>query len=85
MLDSTFAGDGSEQNKPRDFLLVDVRRTDYEGGTVKTSINLPAHSLYQTRPVIYQLCKQAGIRYIIFYCGELSTWRVMVMDKRTEC
>ncbi|KAL6413488.1 Arsenical-resistance protein 2 [Ilyonectria robusta] len=54
----------------RDFLLVDVRRTDWEGGTVATSINLPAHTFYQTRAVIYQLCKQAGIRRIIFYCGE---------------
>ncbi|KAL2675354.1 hypothetical protein Neosp_011538 [[Neocosmospora] mangrovei] len=56
----------------RDFLLVDVRRTDWEGGTVATSINFPAHTFYQTRPVIYQLCKQAGIRRIIFYCGEQS-------------
>ncbi|KAK7430180.1 hypothetical protein QQZ08_003365 [Neonectria magnoliae] len=54
----------------RDFLLVDVRRTDWEGGTVSTSINLPAHTFYQTRPVIYQLCKQAGIQRIIFYCGK---------------
>lgn len=53
----------------RDFLLVDVRRTDWEGGTVATSINFPAHTFYQTRPVIYQLCKQAGIKRIIFYCG----------------
>ncbi|GAO15709.1 hypothetical protein UVI_02018780 [Ustilaginoidea virens] len=51
------------------FLLVDVRRTDWQGGTVATSINLPAHTLYQTRPAIYQLCKQAGVRTIIFYCG----------------
>ncbi|POR31639.1 Uncharacterized protein TPAR_08136 [Tolypocladium paradoxum] len=56
----------------RSFLLVDVRRTDWEGGTVATSINLPAHTLYQTRPVIYQLCKQAGIKTIIFYCGSSS-------------
>ncbi|KYK57471.1 Rhodanese-like protein [Drechmeria coniospora] len=56
-------------NGDRGFLLVDVRRTDWEGGTVTTSINLPAHTLYQTRPVVYQLCKQAGIKTIIFYCG----------------
>ena len=54
----------------RSFLLVDVRRTDWEGGTVATSINLPAQTLYQTRPVIYQLCKQAGVKTIIFYCGK---------------
>ncbi|OAQ79382.1 arsenate reductase [Purpureocillium lilacinum] len=56
----------------RSFLLVDVRRTDWEGGTVATSINLPAQTLYQTRPVIYQLCKQAGVKTIIFYCGSSS-------------
>jgi arsenical-resistance protein 2 len=56
-------------NTKRDFLLVDVRRTDYEGGTVTTSINFPAHSFYQTRAIIYQLCKQAGIKQIIFYCS----------------
>lgn len=54
----------------RDFLLVDVRRNDWEGGTIATSINFPAQSLYQTRPVIHQLCKQAGIKRVIFYCGE---------------
>ena len=53
----------------RDFLLVDVRRNDWEGGTISTSINLPAQTLYQTRPVIYQLVKQAGIKRVIFYCG----------------
>ncbi|KAI5467462.1 Rhodanese-like domain-containing protein [Mariannaea sp. PMI_226] len=57
----------------RDFLLVDVRRTDWEGGTVATSINFPAHTFYQTRPTIYQLCKQAGIKRIIFYCGSCGS------------
>lgn len=58
-------------NSNKSFLLVDVRRTDWEGGTVATSINLPGHTLYQTRPVIYQLCKQADVKTIIFYCGTL--------------
>ncbi|CAI4218492.1 unnamed protein product [Parascedosporium putredinis] len=56
-------------NAHRRFLLVDVRRTDWEGGTIASSINLPAHTLYQTRPMVYQLCKQAGVELIIFYCG----------------
>lgn len=58
------------KNAKRDFLLVDVRRTDWEGGTISTSINLPAHTFYQTRPQVYQLVKQAGIKRIIFYCGK---------------
>ncbi|CCT62925.1 related to arsenate reductase (Arc2) [Fusarium fujikuroi] len=63
----------SGRNAHRDFLLVDVRRTDWEGGTIATSINLPAHTLYQTRPQIYQLVKQAGIKRIIFYCGSCGS------------
>ncbi|CVK84675.1 related to arsenate reductase (Arc2) [Fusarium mangiferae] len=63
----------SGKNAHRDFLLVDVRRTDWEGGTIATSINLPAHTLYQTRPQIYQLAKQAGIKRIIFYCGSCGS------------
>ncbi|KAJ0282638.1 hypothetical protein Brms1b_004678 [Colletotrichum noveboracense] len=54
------AADG--QDTPRDFLLVDVRRNDWEGGTISTSINFPAQTLYQTRPVIHELCKQAGVK-----------------------
>ncbi|KAH7326454.1 Rhodanese-like domain-containing protein [Stachybotrys elegans] len=53
----------------RDFLLVDVRRTDWEGGTISTSLNLPAQSFYQTRATLHRLCKQAGVKRIIFYCG----------------
>ncbi|KAM4058628.1 rhodanese-like domain-containing protein [Hirsutella rhossiliensis] len=59
-----------DARRHRSFLLVDVRRTDWEGGTLASSINLPAQSFYQTRPVVYQLCKQAGVKTIIFYCGE---------------
>lgn len=61
------------KHSTRDFLLVDVRRTDWEGGTVSTSINLPAQSLYPTRPIVYQLVKQAGIKRVIFYCGKRLT------------
>ena len=60
----------AEKHKARDFLLVDVRRTDWEGGTITTSINFPAQSFYQTRSIVYQLCKQAGIKRVFFYCGE---------------
>ncbi|KAI0912756.1 Rhodanese-like domain-containing protein [Ustulina deusta] len=53
----------------RDFILVDVRRNDYEGGTIRGAINLPAQSLFPTIPTLYQLFKNAGIQYIIWYCG----------------
>ncbi|KAK4233489.1 arsenical-resistance protein 2 [Achaetomium macrosporum] len=53
----------------KDFLLVDARRSDCTGGTVRGAINLPAHSFYPTRKTLYGLCKQAGIKKVIFYCG----------------
>jgi arsenical-resistance protein 2 len=53
-----------------DLLIVDVRRTDYEGGTVRGSINLPAHSFYMNRGVLYELCKRAGVKKVAFYCGK---------------
>ncbi|KAI1821159.1 Rhodanese-like domain-containing protein [Xylaria intraflava] len=53
----------------RDFVLVDVRRNDYEGGTIRGAINLPAQTLYPTIPTLYQLFKSAGVRHVIWYCG----------------
>lgn len=52
-----------------DLLIVDVRRTDYEGGTIKGSINIPAHSFYMNRAVLFDLCKRAGVKKVAFYCG----------------
>lgn len=57
---------------PREFLLVDVRRTDWEGGTIKTSLNLPAQSFYQSRKTLLDLCDRAAVKKIIFYCGSSS-------------
>ncbi|CAG8932818.1 unnamed protein product [Penicillium salamii] len=53
----------------KDFVLVDVRRTDHEGGTIKGSINLPAQSLYSTIPSLYSLISNSGAKYVIWYCG----------------
>ncbi|KAJ9493529.1 hypothetical protein H2202_010998 [Exophiala xenobiotica] len=52
-----------------DFLLVDLRRTDHEGGTIQGSINLPAQSLYYSLPTLLTLCQNAGIKTVIWYCG----------------
>lgn len=53
-----------------DLLLVDVRRTDFEGGTIRGSLNLPAHSFYMNRAVLFDLCKRAGVKKVAFYCGK---------------
>jgi len=54
---------------PRKFMLVDVRRNDWEGGTIRTSLNCPAQSFYQTRKTLLDLCDRASIEHVIFYCG----------------
>ncbi|CAH0027530.1 unnamed protein product [Clonostachys rhizophaga] len=59
----------------RNYVLVDLRRTDHEvsservGGTIRGSINLPAQSLYPTIPTLYSLFKAAGVHKIIWYCS----------------
>ncbi|KAH7123879.1 Rhodanese-like domain-containing protein [Dendryphion nanum] len=55
-----------------ELLLIDVRRTDYEGGTVRGSLNIPAHSFYLNRAVLYDIVKRAGIKKVAFYCGARS-------------
>jgi arsenical-resistance protein 2 len=82
--ESSSAGTGTqtetEGGLPGDVLLVDTRRTDCTGGTVRGAINVPAHSFYPTRGVLYDLCKRAGVKTVIFYCGEfLKTSRLVLM------
>lgn len=69
---------------PRAFLLVDVRRTDWEGGTIKTSLNLPAQSFYQTRKTLFDLLERGGFKKVIFYCGELSLLRASEREEDNE-
>lgn len=58
-------------------LLVDVRRTDYEGGTIRGSLNLPAQSFPLQMSTLYRLCAGDGLAVIsrvVFYCGK--SWTV---------
>ncbi|KIW74962.1 hypothetical protein Z517_11733 [Fonsecaea pedrosoi CBS 271.37] len=57
------------QRGGRDFLLVDLRRNDHAGGTIKHSINLPAQTLYPSLATLYNLSTAANIPLVIFYCG----------------
>ncbi|KAK5162677.1 uncharacterized protein LTR77_011251 [Saxophila tyrrhenica] len=59
----------SETTADSAFVLVDLRRTDYEGGTILESINLPAQSLHPTIPSLYKIFSAAGVRQVIWYCG----------------
>ncbi|KAK7915292.1 arsenate reductase (Arc2) [Apiospora marii] len=57
------------QRGDEDFVLIDLRRNDYEGGTIRGSINLPAQSLHPTIPRLYKLFQKAGVKKAIWYCG----------------
>ena len=76
--------------KPRDFLLVDVRRMDWEGGTILSSLNLPAQSFYQSRKTLLDLCERAGIKQVVFYCGKFHGYSFrgtldLSRGHRTDC
>ncbi|KAK6859364.1 oxidoreductase [Apiospora arundinis] len=60
---------GMLQRDEQDFVLIDLRRNDHEGGTIRGSINLPAQSLHPTIPRLYKLFKKAGVKKAIWYCG----------------
>lgn len=48
-----------------------------QGGTIRGSINLPAHSLYPTLPVVYALLSSSGVKHVIWYCGK---YRILSFD-----
>lgn len=50
-------------------LIVDVRRTDYEGGSIRGSLNIPAHGFWWNRGILYELCYKADIEWVVFTCG----------------
>ena len=41
-----------------------------QGGTILTSLNLPAQSMYPSMPTLYALCVAAGVKSVVFYCGK---------------
>ncbi|KAF8598527.1 hypothetical protein BDV93DRAFT_398789, partial [Ceratobasidium sp. AG-I] len=53
-----------------DYIVVDVRRTDFETEFIKGAINLPAHSFYPTLPTITTLL--SSIPDVIFHCSGCS-------------
>jgi len=54
----------------KDYIVVDVRRTDFENSFIKGALNLPAHSFYQTLSTIATIL--ATIPRVIFHCNSCS-------------
>ncbi|KAG8739638.1 hypothetical protein FRC10_005374 [Ceratobasidium sp. 414] len=72
-----------------DYIVVDVRRTDFESMFIKGAINLPAHSFYPTISTIITLL--SNIPKVIFHCNSctetgrgprVAGWYVMELQKR---
>lgn len=53
-------------------LIVDVRRTDYEGGAIRGSINIPAQGFWWNRGILYELAYKADMEWVVFTCGSSS-------------
>ncbi|KND89024.1 hypothetical protein TOPH_06310 [Tolypocladium ophioglossoides CBS 100239] len=75
----------------KDYVLIDLRRTDHEGGTIRGSINLPAQSLYPTIPTLYNMFKAAGVRKVVWYCSSsrgrgtrAAGWLSDYLDERKD-
>ncbi|KAI5121161.1 hypothetical protein M0805_007158 [Coniferiporia weirii] len=50
----------------KDYIIVDVRRTDFENYAIPGALNLPAHSFYATRSGAVSVL--SGISLVIFHC-----------------
>ncbi|OTA19335.1 hypothetical protein BTJ68_15243 [Hortaea werneckii EXF-2000] len=53
-------------------LIIDVRRTDYEGGSIRGSLNIPAQGFWWNRGVLYELAYKSDIEWVVFTCGSSS-------------
>jgi arsenical-resistance protein 2 len=50
-------------------LIIDVRRTDYSGGSIRGSLNIPAQGFWWNRGALYELAYKADIEWMVFTCG----------------
>ncbi|KAF8326073.1 uncharacterized protein EI90DRAFT_3071408 [Cantharellus anzutake] len=50
-----------------DYIVVDVRRQDFEHVAISNAINLPAHSFYPTLPTATTILSRIPI--VVFHCG----------------
>ena len=55
--------------KISNLLIIDVRRTDYLGGSIRGSLNIPAQGFWWNRGMLYELAYKADIEWVVFTCG----------------
>lgn len=54
--------------------MAELEADSQKGGTILTSLNLPAQSFYQSRKTLLDMCDRGKFEKVIFYCGS-STGR----------
>ncbi|KAK4046315.1 hypothetical protein OIV83_006145 [Microbotryomycetes sp. JL201] len=59
-----------ENGGTKDFVVVDVRRTDFEDSMVRGAINIPAHSFYECLDGLLPILSQ--FKDVIFHCQSSS-------------
>ncbi|GAA5829723.1 hypothetical protein JCM3766R1_001279 [Sporobolomyces carnicolor] len=59
-----------QKDVQRDFLVVDVRRTDFEDAFIQGAVNLPAHSFYPTLDSLVPIL--SSYKQVIFHCQSSS-------------
>ncbi|KAK2764555.1 hypothetical protein FQN54_009250 [Arachnomyces sp. PD_36] len=57
------------QKPGQDFILIDLRGSDFRGGTIHGSFNIPMQSVAFALPSLYSLASAAGVPDVIWYCG----------------
>ncbi|KAK4498806.1 hypothetical protein PRZ48_009316 [Zasmidium cellare] len=56
-------------------LIIDVRRTDYTGGCIRGSLNIPAQGFYWNRGALYELAYKADMEWVVFVLeGGVRGW-----------
>lgn len=56
------------QQAGKDFLVIDTRRNDHDGGFIRGSLNLPAQSLYPSLSTLLSMVKAARYPLVIWHC-----------------
>ncbi|KAJ7151042.1 Rhodanese-like domain-containing protein [Mycena filopes] len=56
-----------EKQIMKDYVVIDVRRTDFEGAAIAGCLNLPAHSFYPTLSTIVTVL--SFVPLVVFHCN----------------
>jgi arsenical-resistance protein 2 len=56
-------------NNDSDYIIIDLRRMDFEGGSIRGALNLPAQSIHSSIRTMATMCKLSHKPNIFIHCG----------------